>query len=58
MFKNIFENKIGERLTTINSSSKSAMEWMGNKSRQLTQQIEMEYKKIPIIFKLNIPKII
>ncbi len=44
MFKNIFENKIGERLTTINSSSKSAMEWMGNKSRQLTQQIDISEK--------------
>jgi len=54
MFKNIFDNKIGERLTTINTSSKSAMEWMGKYTQQINitdkiQQInESQLLKNPI----------
>lgn len=31
----MFENKIGEKLNTFNTSGKSAMEWMGNFTKQI-----------------------
>jgi hypothetical protein len=45
MFKNIFENKIGEKLTNINNSGKQAFEWMNKFSQQLdiTEKIQQQF---------------
>ena len=42
MFKQIFENKIGEKLTNINNSGKQAFEWMDKFRQQLdiTEKIQ------------------
>lgn len=45
MFKQIFENKIGEKLTNINNSGKQAFEWMDKFRQQLdiTEKIQQQF---------------
>ena len=45
MFKQIFENKISEKITNINNSGKSAIEWMDKfrQSLDITEKIQQQF---------------